>query len=71
VYSAISLKKISYYYYYYYYYYYSTRAGVRKGPAGQLPEGKIYQGRYDVSGIIGSMVPVNTGSDTRKKFSEN
>jgi hypothetical protein len=40
-------------------------------PAGQLPEAPTYKARYDVTGIIGHVVPVTLGFHTRKNFSEN
>jgi len=39
--------------------------------AGQLPGAPTYKRHYDVTGIIGSMVLVNSGVLMRKNFSEN
>jgi len=41
------------------------------GTAGQLPEAPTYKGRYDVTGIIGHMLPETLGFHTRKNFSKN
>jgi hypothetical protein len=45
-------------------------AGLRGGPAEQLPGAPTCNGRY-VTGIIGSMGLVNLGYHTRKKCSDN
>jgi hypothetical protein len=41
------------------------------GPAGQLPGEPTYKGRSDVTGIIGNLVPVNSGIRTPQNFSKN
>jgi hypothetical protein len=45
-------------------------AGLRGGPAEQLPGAPTCNGRY-VTGIIGSVGLVNLGYHTRKKCSDN
>jgi hypothetical protein len=47
------------------------RAGLKDEPAGQLPRVLTYKGCWDVTGIIGNMVPVKSGFHTWKNFSEN
>ena len=49
---------------------YIAGAGLRGGPAEQLPGAPTCNGRY-VTGIIGSMGLVNLGYHTRKKCSDN
>jgi len=39
--------------------------------AGQLPGKPTYKGRSEVIGIIGNLVPVNSGIHTQQNFSKN
>jgi hypothetical protein len=48
-----------------------VRAGLRVGPAGQLPGAPTNTGHKDVIGIIGNMVLVNSSFHTRKNLSES
>jgi hypothetical protein len=40
---------------------YSSGAGLRVGPARQLPGVSAYKGHQDVTGIFGNMIVANPG----------
>jgi hypothetical protein len=47
------------------------RAGLRGGPAGELPSVPVYKGHRKVTGLIIGVVLVNSGFHKQKNFSEN
>lgn len=40
-------------------------------PKGQLPSAPTYEGRQDIAGIMGHMVPIGSGYNMQKHFSKS